>query len=201
MMKREFNQRSTMSRSGFTLIESVMSIIIVSVMFVAAMSMTASSRVNQKLTADHNQGLLLADMLMTEILQEIYIDPQATNTLATELDELTTTRATWNDVDDYNGWSASPPQNKDGTDLPGLAGWERIVTISYVNPNNLTIKTSGANTGVKLIEVTIKKNGRKITTLSTIRTGPKDHVVEDVNPILIDDQTGRIVQVQQALLN
>ena len=163
-----------MRRCGFTLIESVLSILIVSVMFVAAMSATANSRANQQLTADHSQGMLLADMLMTEILQRAYLGANATNTLGRELGESATIRTGWDDVDDYHNWTASPPKESDGTDLSDLAGWERSILISYVNSVNLKLKSGGTNTGIKCIQVIVKHNGRIVAKLDTLRTGAKD---------------------------
>ena len=183
MMVRKLRFKSTTGRRGFTLIESVMCILIVSVMFVAAMSVTANSRVNQQLTADHSQGVLLADMLMTEILQKAYIGVIGSSTLGRDLGESSTNRKDWDDVDDYHGWTASPPKEPDGTDLSGLEGWERSVVVSYVNPANLKTKSVGSDTGIKHIEVTVKHNGRIVAKLVTLRTGAKDTVVEDENPI------------------
>ena len=40
-----------------------------------------------------------------------------------EIGEATTSRASCNDVDDYNGWTETPPQNQDGTSMSNLSGW------------------------------------------------------------------------------
>ena len=37
-------------------------------------------------------------------------------------------------VDDFNGWSESPPQERDGTVMSGLSGWQRSVLVERVTP-------------------------------------------------------------------
>ena len=40
------------------------------------------------------------------------------------------------DVDDYDGWSASPPEDKNGNPLVGFDDWGRSVSVEWVNPDN-----------------------------------------------------------------
>ena len=62
MMTRSVQQQ----QCGFTLIESVISILVVGVMFVASMSVLSQSRLSRFIAADGLQGQLLAEALMSE---------------------------------------------------------------------------------------------------------------------------------------
>lgn len=157
---------------GFTLIESIISILVVAVMFVASMSVLSQSRLGRMIDADGMQGQLLAEALMSEILLQAYQEPvDDFSSLGLDTGEVAGDRSAWDDVDDYEGWAASPPQDKNGVALPGLSGWTRSVEASYVKPNNLDIRIVGANTGVKIIVVVVRHNGRQVAKLYSIRTG------------------------------
>ena len=63
---------------------------------------------------------------MAEILQASYEDPDGPSAgIGLDASELTASRATFDDVDDYDGWLASPPQQRDGTAMQELPGWSR----------------------------------------------------------------------------
>ncbi len=72
-------------------------------------------------------------------------------------------------MDDYNGWSESPPQFADGTAMPNLANWSRSVQVAFVNPTNLS-QTSTTETGAKRITVTVTHNGVVVATRVAVRT-------------------------------
>ncbi len=152
---------------GFTLIEAVMSMLIVGLMLVAALNTIGASKLAQSRNAEQAVGPMLAEDLMTEILSQHYQEPVDTPGFGRE-SEPGGNRADWDDVDDYDGWSASPPQAKDGTDLPDLEGWGRAVTVYWVKPTKLN--EVGANTGVKRIIITMTHQGRVVTELFSVRT-------------------------------
>lgn len=109
-------------------------------------------------------GGLLASGLMSEIMALAYQDPfLPTIALGPEAGESTTSRANWNDVDDYNGWTESPLQNKDSTVIPNTVGWTRSVVVTWVSSGNPT-QISLVETGCKCITVTVKHNGVVVAT-------------------------------------
>ncbi|MCU0914914.1 MAG: prepilin-type N-terminal cleavage/methylation domain-containing protein [Planctomycetes bacterium] len=137
---------------GFTLIETLLSTVIVAVMFVAALNTLGASRVTQLKAALIGQGRMLAEALMAEILPQHYEEPDGACVFGREAGELETSRAAYDDVDDYQGWSESPPVTCEGTVLPDAAHWTRSVTVAWVDPLNPR-QVSGAETGVKRITV------------------------------------------------
>jgi type II secretory pathway pseudopilin PulG len=157
------------SRS-FTIVEAAVSIIIVSVMLTAVVKTVAAARAGEKLLAERSRGLVLARNLVAEILQRLYVDPAyGLGSFGIGADELTGNRSLFDDVDDYGGWLASPPQNKDGSAVPQSTGYEESVSVAWVTANNL-LQTSGSETGIKKIVVTLKYDGRVVATLTAWRT-------------------------------
>jgi hypothetical protein len=75
----------------------------------------------------------------------------------------------FDDVDDYHGWSASPPQTKDGTPLADYAEWTRSVVIDFVDPSNPSAVV-GTDMGLTRITVTLTKGGGVQATLVALRS-------------------------------
>jgi MSHA pilin protein MshD len=129
--------------AGFTLIELVIFIVIVSV-GVAGILLVMNTVVAS--SADpmvRKQALALADSILEEILQKEYADPDGTSS--------ETTRATFDDVDDYNGKS-----NSTFTDLPSsLASYLITIVVDAPAPLN------GVTT--KRVRVTVSHGNENIT--------------------------------------
>ena len=89
---------------------------------------------------------------MAEIMQLPYEDPDGIPLFGSEEILTLGNRSAFDDVDDYHGWSEAPPTAKDGALLAGDEGWERSVSVGYVNPDDLN-STSLTDTGVKRITV------------------------------------------------
>lgn len=135
-------------------------------MVAAALHCVGASAVAQVKISDHDLGVQLAAGLMAEIMQQAYQSPAAPG-FGPESGK--TTRAQFNDVDDYNGWTESPPQNRDGTVMPNLAGWARSVWVIRASPNSLNSDT-GVETGLKGIEVIVSHKGRVVAATYASRT-------------------------------
>ena len=146
-----------------------MSMLIVGLMLVAALNTVGASRVSQSRNAEQSIGPMLAQDLMAEILSQNYEEPDVTVKFGRESGERKGKRSAWDDVDDYDSWSKSPPQNKDGTDIPDLAGWGREVKVTWASVADLNLE-AGSPTGLKRIDVTVTHQGRVVAKLSTLRT-------------------------------
>ena len=86
--------------------------------------------------------------------------------------ETSTNRSTWDDTDDYDDWSKSPPQTKDGTSLTEYSGWTRSVIVQKVNvgdPNNV-ISDSSDDDGLRRITVTVTAPDSTQTVLVGLRS-------------------------------
>jgi type II secretory pathway pseudopilin PulG len=179
-MSNPLKQRAGAGR-GFTLVEAMFSMLLVSLMMVAAMNTTGAAASAQAHAADTGRASLLAQALMSEILVQRYADPSGTSTtLGPDHGDTTSpaTRAKFNDVDDYDGWFESPPQNPNGSVIGStnpdgsvtsyFPGWSRKVSVVWVNASDLTTKAS-SETGVKRITVTVAHKNTVLATLVAIR--------------------------------
>ncbi len=158
-----------MPRRSFTLVEAVISIVLVGVMLVAAINTLGATAVSKRSIEQQMLGDSLAQDLMAEILNEAYEEPDDAPNFGRESGEGVGSRVSWDDVDDYAGWSKSPPKAKDDTVLSGFDAWTRSVEVVWVKPADLNTVT-GTKTGVKRISVTVSRNDSPATELVAIRT-------------------------------
>lgn len=154
---------------GFTLVEAVISTLIVGIMFTAAMSTVAASKVSQHRLSVSGRGYLLAEALMAEVLHQDYEEPDDAVIFGPEPGESQATRTDFDDVDDYDNWSAGPPIALDGTELTDSDRWQRTVTVQWVLASDLST-VRPVETGVKRITVTVCYNGVPQATLVAIKT-------------------------------
>lgn len=115
---------------GFTLIELVIFIVIVSVAVVGILSVMNTVVKSSADPMVRKQATALADSILEEILLKSYADPDATETGETGRDN-------YDDVDDYNGKT-----NALFTDLPSeLSSYIiSIVVAAPANINGITMK-------------------------------------------------------------
>jgi Tfp pilus assembly protein PilV len=152
--------------SGFSLVEAVMSSLIVAGMLLAALNSVAAAKKAEQNNVDRVRGTHLAQALVAEILSLEYAEPDGGTTLAKDSGE--TTRNTFDDVDDYNGWTESPPSNINGVALVGMTSWSTSVVVNWATADTYALGTS--RSGAKKITVTVRCNGRLVATTDAIRT-------------------------------
>lgn len=165
---------------GITLIEVAVSILIVGGLLVAALNTLGASRMSQLRTADDEHAHMLAQQLIAEIIAQPYEDPDVqTSSLGLEEDVSAqpTARTLYDDVDDYAGWSSSPPCYKDGSAIEGLSDWQRAAEVVWVSSDDLETPVS-TETGIKRIGVTVKRGEVILAELTTLRTRTADRVSE-----------------------
>ena len=159
---------NTARGAGFTLIESVMSILIIGGMLVMVINTLGSSIRGKKIRQTQSRAPALASQLMAEILQASYADLDETPVFGREASEIGASRSSFDDVDDYHNWSATP-QDKDGAALTDMDGWTRSVTVQYVLPTNLST-TSVTDESVKRITVTVTDSFGRQNSVVAIRS-------------------------------
>lgn len=161
----------SLAERAFSLVEAVIAAAIVGLMLVVALNTVGASRVGHYKTAQRSLGHSLAQGLMAEILQQAYEDlALPPGSFGPRYDKTVTgDRSLYDDVDDYDRWSASPPETKLGVVMKGLIGWRRSVSVNWVKPDDLNWVVGG-DTGVKGICVKVTHNGVPAATLWAIRT-------------------------------
>jgi MSHA pilin protein MshD len=162
---------SRRSRRGLTLIESIAAIVVLGISIPPFLALFRE--VATKSTKDTNQAVAIqyANSLMEEIVSKAFEDPNlAAGSFGTEEG----TRSAYDDVDDFNGLSDSPPKRIDGSTLSDYAGFTSAVTVANVTEANLGTGTAAANgsTDFKIITVTVSwtGGGGGAVTLKALRT-------------------------------
>jgi MSHA pilin protein MshD len=162
--------RASANDRAVSLAEVIVALLVVSVMLVAALQTVGAARATDYKVAERNQALLLAEALMAEILQQAYVDPlDGPGSVGIRAEEAVGNRSLFDDVDDYDGWRASPPQRKDGSAITSAQGFEEQVSVTWVN-TGVMFQSSASETGVKRIQVSINHQNRTIVTLVAFRT-------------------------------
>jgi hypothetical protein len=96
-----------------------------------------------------------------------FTEPGGGTTLGPDAGEM---RGTYDDVDDYDGLSQTPPQLRDGTALTEFTGWTRSVSVTFVNPDAPDVAASPADSQLKRIIVTVKSPRGVSVTLRGLRS-------------------------------
>jgi MSHA pilin protein MshD len=135
------------SQRGFTLVELIIFIVVVSVGLAGIMSVMD---VTVKSSADpmvRKQAMVLADSLLEEILLKAYTDPDGTNTGETG-------RTNWDNVDDFNGKTATD------FSLPAsLAGYGVAIAVS----DDTSTLGSAPNIPAKKVTVTVSQGAHSVS--------------------------------------
>ena len=170
MRSRQFRLRSGQSsHRGFNLVETAIATMLVGFLLVASLNSAGASLRNQTLTSQRVTAEFLANGLMNEILSQDYMEPGLTSSaIGRESGENGGSRANYDDVDDYRGWSSSPPQNQDGSTMSGYTGWQQSVDVKWVSVDNIQ-SVSFVEFGVKRITVTISRNGVVLATRIAVK--------------------------------
>jgi len=157
------------SRAGLSLIEVVISTMLVGLVLVGAMQCLGAVIHGRMRTSESGRAQQLAQQLMAEILATEYQEPDEPPGFGPEESEREDSRTFFDDVDDYHRWTASPPQNQNGTALHNWTGWKREVSVEYVNPTNPGT-SEATDLGVKRITVTIWLNEHILTQQVALRS-------------------------------
>lgn len=174
------------TRRAITLAETVVSTLLISFVLVSTLQLVAPiSR-----SGTHHANRLVAANLANELSEEIatkywtspiLMDPDS---MGPGIDE---TRTTYDDIDDFHGWSSSPPSLSSGASNNALAGWTRSVKVVHVLVDDPTAE-SAMSTGLKRVTVTITKDGTQLAQIITLHSQAADTL-----GFIVPAQTGGLV--------
>jgi MSHA pilin protein MshD len=153
--------------AGFTLIELVIFMIVVSIGVVGILSVMNTVVKSSADPIIRKQSAALADSILEEILLLAYQDPSCTSILPTACTNvLEADRTTYNDVDDYNGINeAIPGTIFTSTSMPAsLNGYNIQVTVVTPAAANLGTVTA------KVITVTVSNGASNSVSMTGYRT-------------------------------
>lgn len=117
----------------------------------------------------------LASELRDEIATKLFVDPASVDpdSIGIDADDAKTKRLDFDDIDDYHGWSSSPPVISRGVANTGLSGWARSVKVSHVLLADAATE-SPTNTGLKRVTVIVSKNGTPLCTHHSLHSQAAD---------------------------
>lgn len=142
--------------AAYSLIETVMASMLVSIMIVTAVHAMAFVARTTSGTYEAEVAYRLAQELLCEISSRAFSDPdRVTTELGIDPGESASRPSTWDDFDDYNQWTNSSLEASLGGSLGDSAGWSMGVKCTYCDPldplQNETIPTSLKKCVVRLI--------------------------------------------------
>lgn len=160
---------------AFTLVESIMSILVLSGLLVAGMRGVEVAAKMRASAAEDARAAAMAEGMLTEVCSNYVGEPSTglvgglvTGLLGIDAGEDSARKQTFDDVDDYAGWTESPPQYADGTTIPGYTGWTRAVKVESVSVADPTT-TSGSRTGLVRIVVTVTTRRGNVLRVTVLR--------------------------------
>ncbi len=119
------------SQKGATLVELIISIVILSILSVGIMSLISGTVLNSSKPLIRTQAIAIAQSYMEEILSRPLDDPSGSDG--------ETVRASFDDVDDYNNLSdQNGAENSSGNIITGLEGYNVTVSVTDVTVNGLS---------------------------------------------------------------
>ncbi len=164
--------RHSIHRSAFSIVEVVISALIIGSVGVIAMNGIAQTYQSQLDTTDLSMADLLARELMEEAMQAEY------DFDASELAIDGGTRQSFRFLDEYHNWNADrskPAQFKDGTLLPVGSGWSRTVEVTGIPLADMGYPNK-AGVGSKLVTVTVLRSDRRLAQLKAYKTKFTDSI-------------------------
>lgn len=163
------------SRAGFSLVEAMLALVLASGAMVAALGVIGASAKSEAWAERRAIGQVLASELLAEVDATSFEQPGSIGSFGTAGAEVgASARSALNDVDDFHGWSESPPKDRDGTARADLTGWTRRVQVERVSLAGHAGGAVAYDSRVKRVIVTVEFGGTEMATASSIRTSAWD---------------------------
>ena len=159
--------KTNMTRSGFTLLETLIATVLIGVAIVAMIASNgAFTRVNGAgLTLSNAEFLIEQIREMTATLPVVDPDSGKTTFGAEEM-----SLADYDDLDDFDGKSLSPPIDISRIQMTDLSAFTQQITVSNVSHANLQTSQADHSSDIVRVTVAILLNGTEVTSSSWIRT-------------------------------
>lgn len=155
--------RLARGRGGFTLIEAALVMTIISVGVMAMLELLATGTVSNAEGAETTVAYNLAKNVREMTFGMAIADPTSPTNWGVESGE---TLATYDDIDDLDGQSFSPPIDGRRQPLNDLTGWRQTVTVRSVDPDRMTLAVPNGSTPALRVTVTVSHHGKDVATLS-----------------------------------
>ncbi len=161
-------------RRGITMAETIVASLLIGLVLVSTIQIVGPMVRATSVHADRVVAANLANELCEEIATKRWTsplldDPDSIGPGAGE------TRETFDDIDDYDGWSSSPPMLADGTVNAALAGWTRSASVTHCDVDDPSVNAA-SYTGLKRVTVTVSKNGVALARVVSLQADKADRL-------------------------
>lgn len=160
------------NRKGFTLIEILIALVILSMGIAMLITMFAVGMDGVVVNQVRTQATNLAQELMDEIMGKEFRDPNPANRpeWGYSAGDEGNYRSKWDDVDDYSAWkSKNPPLDISGNELTLYNDFTRSVSVFFVD-GSLTAQSEESNMSMKEIIVYVEHPDISTITLYNLKT-------------------------------
>ena len=148
------SRRLTGVRRGLTLIEVIVSLILVSTILLISITASANLFRDQSQQRESVRAHELAGIFLDEISVRDFRDPDRNVTFGLEDDEVASDRLTFDDTDDYHAYTVNPPTYHDNTIIEGFNNWTVQVTVQpHTSDRGGISAASGSDAPLRLITV------------------------------------------------
>lgn len=163
------------SRRGITLAETIVSTLLIGFVLVSTLSIIGPMVRSNTVHANKLVAANLANELSEEIATKLFIDnaPDSIDVLGLDADDSSFFRTNYDDIDDYNKWSSSPPKHSLGGTYATMTGWTREVSVAHADINDPK-SDSISYTGLKRVTVTVSKDSTPLATVVTLHSQAAD---------------------------
>ncbi len=152
--------KSRSRQPGFTLIEVITTIIVLSIAAAALLGIFGNLVSSSAQPAILQQAVTIAEAYMEEIRGKAYSDPQGGETGAAE--EGAGNRDIFDDVQDYNSLGTTEVRGQDNTAIAALSDYSVTVSVATAALNTITVASGDA------LRITVTVDHPAISPLSLI---------------------------------
>ena len=199
--------RQTTLRRGLSLIEVIVSLVLVSTILLVSITASANLMRDRSTIRSAMRAQELAGEILDEISVRSFREPDDDSVFGPEPDEDPIDRATFDDIDDYDQYVDSPPTYRDGVVIDGYTGWTFQINVNPAESTDLGIVTSSDNDApLRLITITCTATNGATTTesilISEISSNLEENTTFDrMRRVNLDFSVDRAINVSVPLRN
>ena len=152
--------------SGFTLIEAALTTVIVGVAFVAMLTLFAAGTGVNNTSAAMTTGMHLAKNVREMAMTMEFTSPMSPSTWGRDSGEGATSPGTWDDLNDLDNASFSPPIDASGAPIAGMDNWRQTIDVRCVDVNGMeTLLPDGTSEALRITTI-VTRGSEEVCRLS-----------------------------------
>ena len=153
-------------QGGFTLPEVALTLVIVGVGILGVVRLLAACTQQNRAAADATTAMFLANNVQEAMADLPFSDPSGSDTFG--LEEGGQPLDAWDDIDDFNGYTAFPPMDGTRQTLAGMNRFSQRITVQRVDPQKLSLNAAGTDAARVTVRVFRHKSDGTVAELSRL---------------------------------